>query len=349
VPSIVSPLNIARPSTLPNPIYTFPTPAPTPEAHNLRDDLIERLRQAKRQKGDTDYALAWHVEDEQTEAEEEYDDSGAPPTPMSESGTVEDEISERGGLARRAEDGETGKVVVEWKGLRCLGAEMLWMAADPKVWEAVSRPWNEEWAAGTGAPTPGLSKLPSPPTSPTGKIKALGDDVDLDRVAREIIANRYYRAAAKTRTTRSDTATGLLGAGQPLSEIITPSQDGTDWVGQLGTSSSTVLPACNVHAGFAGNVMRLSIAGTKYWRQLGLSPVGGEKDVETIVITTSGAGLERAATRFMAGMSAVWEQHRLGQHIIRGDAGEGGVLQAQVSVLDAKIRESRLCYQRRLS
>jgi hypothetical protein len=63
----------------------------------------------------------------------------------------------------------------------------------------------------------------------------------------------------------------------------------------------------NIHAGFAGYVTRLSIASLSYWRQLGLVPVGGKKDVSAVMICDAGEDSKRAAERLMTKLGATYE------------------------------------------
>ena len=53
--------------------------------------------------------------------------------------------------------------------------------------------------------------------------------------------------------------------------------------------------------------MQLSIAGLRYWRQLGLQPVGGRKNLEAFVICEVDEGSVRAARTFLTQMAEVYE------------------------------------------
>ena len=53
--------------------------------------------------------------------------------------------------------------------------------------------------------------------------------------------------------------------------------------------------------------MRLSIAGLRYWRELGLEPLGGRKNITAFVICDVSDASSRAATRFLRGIGEVYE------------------------------------------
>lgn len=61
------------------------------------------------------------------------------------------------------------------------------------------------------------------------------------------------------------------------------------------TSTDMQLNQGNVHAGYNGRIMSLSIAGVQFWQQLGLSPLGGQKHLEVSVICSDEPGAKRAA------------------------------------------------------
>lgn len=76
------------------------------------------------------------------------------------------------------------------------------------------------------------------------------------------------------------------------------------------TQATHALSPCSVHTGFADNIMRLSIAGLRYWRDLGLQPVGGKKDITAFVICEVGDGIKRAADTFLRQMEETYEVSR---------------------------------------
>ena len=53
--------------------------------------------------------------------------------------------------------------------------------------------------------------------------------------------------------------------------------------------------------------MRLSIAGLRYWRELGLQPVGGQKDITAIVVCEVADGMRRAAADLLRNMADMYE------------------------------------------
>lgn len=64
---------------------------------------------------------------------------------------------------------------------------------------------------------------------------------------------------------------------------------------------------CNVHVGFHHNVMSLPIAGLRYWRELGLQPVGGPKNVKAFVMFDERTGLGSLAREFLVRMSRAYQ------------------------------------------
>lgn len=59
------------------------------------------------------------------------------------------------------------------------------------------------------------------------------------------------------------------------------------------------LPACQMHVGYSGNVCELSVSVLRYWRQLGVQPVGGRKDISVLVVCDPSEGDVRAARAFL--------------------------------------------------
>lgn len=53
--------------------------------------------------------------------------------------------------------------------------------------------------------------------------------------------------------------------------------------------------------------MRLSVAGLRYWRELGLQPVGGKKDITAFVVGEMGDGSQRAASGFLQSMGELYQ------------------------------------------
>ena len=54
-------------------------------------------------------------------------------------------------------------------------------------------------------------------------------------------------------------------------------------------------------------VLRLSIAGLRYWCELGLQPVGGQKSISALIVSEVGDGMKRAAALFLARMAEVYQ------------------------------------------
>jgi hypothetical protein len=64
---------------------------------------------------------------------------------------------------------------------------------------------------------------------------------------------------------------------------------------------------CQIHVGLHGNVCQMGISALRYWRQLGLQPVGGKKDARALVVCDVDEGAVNAAKRFLQSLSATYE------------------------------------------
>jgi hypothetical protein len=147
--------------------------------------------------------------------------------------------------------------------------------------------------------------------------------MDIDRLAGELISNRHFRQLLLPESFTADALDErdlLTKTGTPLSQLMPPSDDSSQIdddiaLAFLDTSDAIVdavaepkpLAMVNIHAGFAGYVTRLSIASLNYWRQMGLAPVGGKKDVSAVMICDAGEDSKRAAERLMRKLGATYE------------------------------------------
>lgn len=77
--------------------------------------------------------------------------------------------------------------------------------------------------------------------------------------------------------------------------------------GEEKTKAVHTMPMCRVSAGFAGKVMQFSIAGLRYWKQLGLEPSGGKKDLSAFVICTVDETAVSTAKCFLSDISSVYQ------------------------------------------
>jgi hypothetical protein len=310
---------VALPSnTLPSLNYAFPSPAPTPES--LRSDLVERLQKQPAKKAKYDYAADWATQDEPSEIDEDESYTGAPPTPESDDDIELSRESTPEAKQDLVRDGDE----VEFGGIRCIGAEWAWIKDEPEMLNALARQWNQGWIeAGKANPTGALPPSPAP-SPPDGNAECLAN-MDIDRLAGELISNRHFRQLLLPETSTADAldeSDPLTKAGTPLSQLMPQSDDSSQIdddiaLAFLDTSDAIVeavavaepkpLAMVNIHAGFAGYVTRLSIASLSYWRQLGLVPVGGKKDVSAVMICDAGEDSKRAAERLMTKLGATYE------------------------------------------
>lgn len=50
-------------------------------------------------------------------------------------------------------------------------------------------------------------------------------------------------------------------------------------------ASQHALSPCNIHTGFQGHVIQLSMASLRYWSELGLQPLSGPKNIKAVIVT----------------------------------------------------------------
>lgn len=67
--------------------------------------------------------------------------------------------------------------------------------------------------------------------------------------------------------------------GITLAELaaVDPGENGLE-------ASQLALSPCNIHTGFQGHVIQLSIASLRYWSELGLQPLSGPKNIKAVVL-----------------------------------------------------------------
>ena len=304
IPSAFAPLPDLAP--LSSFAYSLPTPSSTPEP--LRPGLLDRLKT----KETYDYSASWDVEsvDESMDEFEEY--TGAPPTPVS----FIDTETQPSLLPSPKPDGTDGATDISWEGVPLIGADLLKVQWDRKALDGVARGWNESWLRDKSK-----SAQPVRPSSSTRPCAVL-ENVDMDRLVEEVVTNRFLRSLLKHDTEvnhySDDVSPELeLGKSSPHKRICL-----------LTTGTETkALSHCTIHAGLANNIAKISVASLRYWRQLGLQPSGGRKDVTAYVVCEVGAGITRAATTFLQSVGEAYGGCLLGTHTAgQAGASRGGVV-----------------------
>ncbi|KAL7424544.1 hypothetical protein Q5752_000228 [Cryptotrichosporon argae] len=284
-------------------VFTYALPSPAPTTPSLRLDLVKRLRTSK----GYDYGSAWDVESAASDADDDDDDglSGAPPTPQSITDEPERKRARTTPVAR--ED-----VGIEFGGVRCIDAEWAVIKDDTSTAAALACKWNAAWSDGaqTGAPT-----------SPADPL-AFGDTVY--PVYKALLGNRLLRDHFVL-PPDSPSPIQELDAGSTLADFA---------------HAPALLPQPAVNVGFGGSVMRVSVAALGYWRELGLQPAGGQKNVAAFVLCD--ATLAAASGAVLSRTAEAYEASHLGRHE-NGEAidSKDGVIVAATS--DARDRIAALC------
>lgn len=281
VPSAFEPLDLPNPGT--TFAYSLPSPAPTPQ--NLNADLIERLSSPRTTKKVYEYAAAWLLDSPPSEADE--DEYTGPPTPISEI----DDYDESTATPMPVVPAKVGSGVLEYDGMPCVTTEWFGMIDDLARTQALSRSWVKTWTIrNTDAGPVSTEKNTSKKRKRTSDDDKPGGQLDLTALARQVICNRELRHQLIKRSASilHDTdpqSTDLGTIGTSLVDFAPPSTD-EDSLEAVDEESSVggTFTQCDIHLGFRGNVMRMSIASLRYWRELDLQPLGGEKDVKVIAL-----------------------------------------------------------------
>jgi len=180
VPTPYGPLDIDP--NLPSFAYSLPTPAASPESgFPLRTDLIKRIQDISKDSVKLDYASHWDIESVASEAEEEEDNSGAPPTPVS----ILDDETQSSTLASPKVDarGESSELV--WEGITLVGCEWTDLRWNRREVDRLARGWKDSW---------GKNRLGQAPPTPEAELMDLKlEEADRDSLVQEIVASRHLR------------------------------------------------------------------------------------------------------------------------------------------------------------
>ena len=211
IPSAFEPLILSSTDS-PTFTYNLPTPAPTPEA--FRPDLLVRLRQNK--KAEVDYGADWEGQSDTTDAEDEVD--SYPDAPL----TPESKVDDKPPIMDADFDGDgEASDQVKFGGSTCVGAEWFGLRHDLTVLNALILPWSSGWADTTVH-----AAVSNPPTSITQPETAwsIPTSLDYDRLATEVIANRFFRSIFGSRSlmggeSGSQSSLEILEAGVQLQDL----------------------------------------------------------------------------------------------------------------------------------
>jgi len=301
VPSPYGPLEIDP--SLQSFTYSLPTPAASPESGlPLRTDLIKRIQDlSKNPEEKLDYASHWDIESDVSEAEEEEDNTGAPPTPVS----ITDEDTQSSTLPTPKVDARGESSELTWEGITLVGCEWVELRWNKREIDRLGRSWKDGWDKNR------LGQAPPTPEPDVVDIKM--EEVDEDSLLKELVSSRHLRGMLL------DADQGNVGARNAVCNtgMMNTSLSDSEYhkvatlQGRLLISEPALpLIPCQIHVGLHGNVCQMGMSALRYWRQLGLQPVGGKKDVTALLVCDMDEGSINAAKRFLQSMTATYEVSR---------------------------------------
>ena len=289
VPSAFEPLDLSHSGTTFT--YSLPSPAPTPP--NLNADLIQRLSSPKTTKKAYEYAAAWLLDSPPSEVDD--DEYTGPPTPISEI----DDYDESTTIPPPVVPAKVGSGVLEYDGMPCITTEWFGMVDDLARAQTLSRVWNKSWVSRTSDAHPAMTER-----KVSKKRKRQSDipksaNSELSALATQVISNREFRLHLLERiplghhnTNHGESTTDFGSSGTTLIDFASPPSHDEDSFDTIDhePSAGGAFKQCDIHLGFNGNAMRMSIASLRYWRELDLQPLGGKKDIKVIALVE---GLDR--------------------------------------------------------
>lgn len=306
VPPAFAPLQLPK---RPRMRFAYGLPSPiSPASSTLRVELVERLREKSGQDKKYDYAQAWELSSESSD--EELDSAfttGAPPTPSSSD-------DEDGTPAPRQASAAPPPALdheVSFDGTVCVGGEWVSLKDNPGLCSRLARAWAPAWVELPPEPPEYI------PLSPEADGVPAAPTPDLEAVVNAAVRHRFLRPLFM-HPVSDDTLmpAPLVKLGVPLAELTE--------AGQPAAATYALSPA-NVNVGLGGNILQLSAAGLRYWRELGLQPAGGQKNVTAYVVCEPGES-ERLAAGFLRDIGEVYASHLLGKHEPGTAEGTDGVI-----------------------
>lgn len=312
VPPAFAPLPLGRRR---RPRFAYGLPSPASTVSSLRADLVDRIRASCEGGGTSsekdktpkyDYTASWDVDSDESDSEADSQvTTNGPPTPTStadyEDGTPAPMTAIFPPPPPPADD------EVEFEGTICVGGEWSSLKDAPTMATSIGRPWAQSWVEEVNEVT---DAYPSP--APEPKVDLDLGSVDIDALANAVVRNRFFRRVFDNAATEQSPVrppTQLLKTGAMLLELT-----------ETSSEKQYTLPTATVNVGYGGHIMRLSVAALRYWRELGLSPAGGPKDVEAYAVCEPGDDSERLASDFLRDIGEVYTVHNLGKHETAKDA-----------------------------
>lgn len=329
VPEAFAPLEL-RPRSKPQ--FPYGLPSPTATVSGLNADLIERLQASRKRKrrgkdGETvievpyeydyNYSATWDYGSDSDESEEPSPfTTGAPPTPSS-SGDMDDGTPGPSSATLAPPPPAMTDDEVEFDGGVCVGGEWAALKDDPAAAAPFARSWGNSWVEIKGH----ADAYPSP-TSPKTALDrgSLLNEIDVDAFSNAVVRNRFFRTtfdATATEQVPVRPPSILIKSGVALADLT---DEGADSDG-IPHAKSYSIPSTSVNVGYGGAVMRISAAALRYWRELGLAPAGGPKNIVAYAVCEPGDESTRTAVAFLKDMGEVYSAHQLGSHQPGDDEG----------------------------
>lgn len=312
--------------------FAYGLPSPSSPVDNLRIELVERLR-ASQKPEKYNYSSGWDLDSDESDTE---DDSafttGAPPTPTSD--TMGDDGTPAPRQSSDALPAPVGDDEVEFDGTVCVGSEWTSLKDNMSAAETLARAWNPVWVD-IGLDIPSI--YPPSPRSPRTQLDGdfLGT-LNIEALANAVVRNRFFRSVfdADTATHAPVRLPGpLVKSGVSLSELA-EAKSSPDAESKF---PSYALPNAFVNVGYGSSIMRIGAAALRYWRELGLSPSGGNKAIKAFVVCEVGDDATAVAKDFLRDISETYEAYNLGTHAAGEDelATDGIVAIAPSAIADA--------------
>ncbi|BEJ15307.1 hypothetical protein CspHIS471_0410740 [Cutaneotrichosporon sp. HIS471] len=281
------------------PKFAYGLPSPAATVSSLRLSCVERLRESVSGKDKEEplaYSAAWDIESDGSDSEcESAVTTGAPPTPSS-TASYDDRTptNELVAIPTLSDD------EVEYDGTVCVGGEWTSLQFDINAAATLARTWATGWVdikPDADFPTPTSPPHPSEPQQPTLNIEVL---------ANALVRNSFFRSMFETAEATAREVwrppSMIVRGGVPISDVAAGLADGDKYS----------LEQPSVNTGYGSSILRIGVAALRYWRELGLMPSGGPKDLAAFVICAPGAYSVRRAQDFLTDMGEVFEANRLG-------------------------------------
>lgn len=296
VPDAFAPVQLGKRK---RPKFAYGLPSPAATVTSLRTGCVERLRErigGKDKEETFDYSTSWDIETDGSDSEADSAvTTGAPPTPTSTISYDDRTPANELAVVTTLPDDE-----VEYDGTVCVGGEWTSLQFDISAAATLARTWGSTWVdIRPDADYP-------PPTSPPRIFDTPQPSLNVETFANALVRNSFFRSMFEAadlgarETPRSPSM--LVRGGVAIGDVAAALVGGDTYS----------LPQAAVNVGFGSSVMRINVAGLRYWRELGLAPSGGPKDLAAFVVCAPGEYNIQRASELLSDMAEVYAAHRLG-------------------------------------